>query len=180
MFKKRVFMALYRLLAKKLPPYKGYAKRFRTALVRHVLDNPPKRFTVEHNAEFEYDLKIGENSGIGIRSVIPPMVTIGDNVMMGPDCHIFTAFHEYSRTDIPMRCQRYSGRKPVIIGNDVWIGIRTIIMPGVRIGNGVIIGAGAVVTKDVPDYAIVGGVPARVLRFRGQNIDEEKNKRIEE
>lgn len=166
MFKKRVFMAFYRLFAKNLPPYKTYAKRIRTALIRHVLDNPPKHFTVEHKAEFEYDLKIGENSGIGIHSVIPPMVTIGENVMMGPDCHIFTAFHEYSRTDIPMKQQGYSGRKPVVIGNDVWIGIRTIIMPGVTIGNGVIIGAGAVVTKDVPDYAVVAGVPAKVVKYR--------------
>ena len=54
----------------------------------------------------------------------------------------------------------------VTIGDDVWIGTRAIILPGVTIGNGVIIGAGAVVTKDVPDYAIVGGVPARVIRFR--------------
>lgn len=170
-FKKRVFMTLYRRLAKNLPPYKSYAKRFRTAFIRHVLDNPPKHFTVEHKAEFEYDLKIGENSGIGIRSVVPPMVTIGDNVMMGPDCHIFTAFHEFSRTDIPMRDQGYSERKPVVIGNDVWIGIRVIIMPGVHIGNGVVIGAGSIVTKDVPDYAIVAGVPARVIRFRNKDED---------
>lgn len=54
----------------------------------------------------------------------------------------------------------------VVIGNDVWIGMRSIIMPGVTIGNGVVIGAGTVVTKDVPDYAIVGGVPARIIKFR--------------
>ena len=172
MIKIRFFMTLYRLFGKNLPPYKRYAKRIRGAFVRHVLDNPPKHFTVEHKASFEYDLIIGENSGIGIRSVIPPMVKIGDNVMMGPDCHIFTAFHEYSRTDIPMIQQGYSERKPVVIGNDVWIGIRTIIMPGVHIGNGCIIGAGAVVTKDVPDYAVVGGVPAKVLRFRNKKENE--------
>lgn len=172
MLKKRIFMTFYRLFAKNLPPYKTYAKRFRTAIIKHVLENPPSHFTVEHKAEFEYDLKIGENSGIGIRSVIPPMVTIGNNVMMGPDCHIFTAFHGYDRTDIPMREQGYSERKPVVIGDDVWIGIRVIIMPGVHIGKGTVIGAGAVVTKDVPDYAVVGGVPAKVLRYRNENKND--------
>lgn len=54
----------------------------------------------------------------------------------------------------------------VVIENDVWIGMRVVIMPGVKVGNGVVIGAGAVVTKDIPDYAIVGGVPAKIIKFR--------------
>lgn len=54
----------------------------------------------------------------------------------------------------------------VVIGNDVWIGMRVVIMPGVKVGNGVVIGAGAAVTKDVPDYAIVGGVPTMIIKFR--------------
>lgn len=53
-----------------------------------------------------------------------------------------------------------------VIGNDVWIGRKAIIMPGVKVGNGAIVGAGAVVTKDVPDYAIVAGVPERIIKFR--------------
>ncbi len=168
-FIRKIWMFLYRIIGKHLPPYSKRARKIRTFIVRHILNNPPKNFNIEHKAEFEYDTIIGENSGIGIRAVIPPMVTIGENVMMGPDCHIFTAFHEYSRTDIPMIQQGYSERRPVVIGNDVWIGIRVIIMPGVHIGNGCIIGAGAVVTHDVPDYAVVGGVPARVIRYRLNN-----------
>lgn len=54
----------------------------------------------------------------------------------------------------------------VKIGNDVWVGTHVVIMPGIRIGNGAIIGAGSIVTKDVPDYAIVAGVPAKIIKYR--------------
>lgn len=64
--------------------------------------------------------------------------------------------------------QGFQEEKPVYIGNDVWIGSRVTILPEVKIGNGCVIGAGAIVTKDVPDYAIVGGNPARVIRYRNQ------------
>ncbi len=54
----------------------------------------------------------------------------------------------------------------MIIGSDVWIGIETLLMPGIKIGDGAVIGAGSVVTKDVPPYAVVGGNPAKVLKYR--------------
>lgn len=86
--------------------------------------------------------------------------------MMGPDVVILSGGHVFDRIDLPMRLQGGKKTLTTVIGNDVWIGTRAIIMPGVRIGNGVIIGAGAVVTKDIPDYAIVGGIPARILKYR--------------
>ena len=119
-------------------------------------------------ASISCDLVIGENSGIGEYSKIMPGVIIGDNVMMGPKCFFCTRNHEYTRTDIPMIQQGFQEQRPIKIGNDVWIGQNVIILPGVTVGNGCIIGAGAVVTKNVPDYAIVGGNPAKILKYRNR------------
>ena len=77
-----------------------------------------------------------------------------------------TSSHNVESTFLPMNQQGSLPKQKVIIGDDVWIGTRVIILPGVRVGTGSIIGAGAVVTKDVPDYAIVGGVPAKIIKFR--------------
>jgi maltose O-acetyltransferase len=91
---------------------------------------------------------------------------MGDNVMMGPDVIILTGNHVYDSRLLPMRLQGGSEDKPVVINDDVWIGARVIILPGVHIGRGAILGAGAVVTENVPEYAIVAGNPARVIKQR--------------
>ena len=85
---------------------------------------------------------------------------------MGTDVTIITRNHRFDRTDIPMMEQGFEEERPVYIGNDVWIGDRALILPGVHIGDGSIIAAGAVVTKDVSPYSIVAGVPARKIRDR--------------
>ena len=88
-------------------------------------------------------------------------VFIGDNVMIGPNTLITTVGHPLS----PMGRRKHIGiAKPVHIGNDVWIGGNVTILPGVMIGNNVIVAAGAVVTKDIPDNCLVGGVPAKVIK----------------
>lgn len=94
--------------------------------------------------------------------------------MMGPWCIIYTRNHAFSRTDIPMREQGMQDFKPVSIGNDVWIGSRVTITSGVKIGNGCIIGTGSVVTKDVPDFAVVGGNPAKILKYRNSENKQDK------
>lgn len=76
-----------------------------------------------------------------------------------------TQNHETADTSIPMRLQT-APKLPVTIGDDVWIGANVIILPGIQVGKGAILAAGAVVTKDVPDYTVVGGNPARVLKMR--------------
>jgi len=92
-------------------------------------------------------------------------LTIGDDVLFGPNCQILTANHRFSRHDIPMKYQGIDC-KSVEIGNDVWFGVNVIILPGIRIGDGVIIGAGAVVTSDIAPFTIVAGVPARPIGLR--------------
>lgn len=116
---------------------------------------------MQNRARFGHNLIIGHDSGLGENCRIGAGVKIGNNVMMGPDVIICTQNHKYTR-------ETYEGfvRRPVVIGDNVWIGYRVIILPGVTIGRNAIIGAGAVVTKDIPAYAIAGGVPAKVLKMR--------------
>lgn len=101
--------------------------------------------------------------------MIPYDLKVGKDVMMGPYVIIVGDNHESSRTDIPMRSQGIKKYPPVRIDDDVWVGARAIILPGLKIGRGAIIGAGAVVTKDVPPYAVCAGNPARVIKYRDQS-----------
>jgi maltose O-acetyltransferase len=87
---------------------------------------------------------------------------------MGPNVSILSGSHNFDSNEVPMIEQGQPERRPVTIGNDVWIGTRTIILPGVSIGNHCIIGAGSIVTRSVPDCAIVGGNPAKIIRFRNE------------
>ena len=147
-------------------------QKIRGFFARIFLDKCGKNVNIQQFTCFSNRCEIGDNSGIGRGSKLYGKVVIGNDVMMGPECWIYTQNHAFDRLDIPMKDQGPQCEKQVVIGNDVWIGGRVTILPGVHIGNGCIIGAGAVVTKDVPDYAIVGGNPAKVIRFRREDCDE--------
>jgi maltose O-acetyltransferase len=142
-------------------------RKIRYYLCRRLFRHCGKNVNVEKSANFGSgkNISIGDNSGLGINCNINGTVTLGNYVMMGPNVRIISRYHNHERIDIPMQKQGV-GVKPVNIGSDIWIGANVIILPGVTIGDGVIIGAGAIVTKDVPDYAIVGGNPAKVIKFR--------------
>lgn len=130
--------------------------------IKHCGDN----VNIEHGAVISSRLSIGDNSGVGVNCVCNGECVIGNDVMMGPECVIISRNHEYSDVNVPMRMQGYSEEKACFIGDDVWIGRRVMIMPGVKIGSHSIIGAGAVVTKDVPELAVVAGNPAVVKKYR--------------
>ena len=94
-------------------------------------------------------------------------IIIGSNVAIGPMTLIQGANHNFDRMDIPIVQQGHLPSR-VVIEDDVWIAAHCVVLPGVRIHSGAVVAAGAVVNKDVPANAVVGGVPARVLRHRGQ------------
>ena len=148
---------------------KVFQKAIRGGLTRMMLASVGKYINVERGARFAMSTTIGEHSGIGVNSKLYGTVRIGNNVMMGPDCYIYAYNHNTKRTDIPMNQQGIAAERPVEIGNDVWIGSRVTILPGVHIGDGAIIGAASVVTKDVPSYAVVGGNPAKVIKYRKES-----------
>lgn len=111
-------------------------------------------------------ITLGQNSNLGYRSWIASDTTFGCDVVMGPEVIIISQNHAFEHTNGPIIEQGISPIKPVVIGDDFWIGTRVIILPGVTIGSHSIIGAGSVVTKDVPEWTIVGGNPAKIIKER--------------
>lgn len=168
----KVYLVLYYGIGIHLPasdsPYAFGAKSFRRFLCKGLFKSAGRDINIEHGAYFGKgnELSIGNRSGIGLNARIQGPVSIGDHVMMGPEVHIYTRNHDFSRRDIPMIDQGDTISEPVIIGDDVWIGARSIILPGVTVGNGAIIAAGSVVTKSVAPYTIVGGNPAKLIKER--------------
>lgn len=154
-----------------------FAKWLRAWCCRQFLTHVGEDVNIERGADIQsLNVSIGDHSGIGIRCQVYGDVTIGRDVMMGPDCEIHSGCHEFCRTDVPMREQGFKLSRPVTIGDDVWIGSRVIILPGVKIGKGCVIGAGSVVPKDIPDYAIAAGNPAVVKKFRKTRcVDDSDN-----
>jgi maltose O-acetyltransferase len=98
-------------------------------------------------------------------------MVIGNNIRMGLDTYFIGKNHRFRNRDVPMRNQGASKEQPIEIGDDVWIGARAIVMPGVKIGEGAIIAAGSVVTKNVESYNIVGGSPATVIKIRPECVE---------
>lgn len=111
-------------------------------------------------------IKVGNRSQLGQNTRLQGSITLGDDVIMGPDIVIMATSHEYKRIDIPINLQGETIERKVEIGNDVWIGTRVIILPGVKIGDHSIIGAGAIVTKSFPPYSIIGGNPSKLIKRR--------------
>lgn len=135
---------------------------------KHIFMECGKNVNIERGAYFASGtrLRIGDNSGLGIDCHVPGNIIIGKNVMMGPKCYIFSANHSFSRTDIPIIQQGFESPKQTRIDDDVWIGRNVCFTPGRRVRVGTVIGAGCVLTKDFPEYTVVGGNPSKIIRNR--------------
>jgi len=167
-----LMLTLYYGIARHLPASDTTAGRWaravRGAICRRLFAHMGEAVKVEKGAHFGSgaNVAIGDRSGLGIDCWINGPLRIGCDVMMAPEVMIIARNHRYDALDVPMREQGETAPRPVTIEDDVWIGARAILLPGVTIGRGAIVGAGAVVTCDVPPYAIVGGNPSRVIKYR--------------
>lgn len=166
--REKIWYILYSLFAKKLPVSRRFilGKKIRFFFAKRIMKNVGIGVNIEHNAEFTPNVEIGDFSGIGVDCEILGPTVIGKNVMMGPEVIIYTRNHKFTKKEVPIQEQGFEDYKPVIISDDVWIGRRVIILPGVNIGKGCVIGAGSIVTKSFPPYSVIGGNPAKLIKTR--------------
>ncbi len=135
------------------------------ALLKEILGKTGEKFYMEtpFHCDYGWNIEIGENFYSNYNLVILDVakVTIGENVMLAPNVSIYTAGHPVY---YEARNTGYEYGIPINIGNNVWVGGNSVILPGVSIGDNSVIGAGSVVTRDVPPNVVAAGNPCRVLR----------------
>ena len=144
----------------------------RNASLSNIFNRVGDGAIVEPPLAFDYgmNISVGHNFYCNFDCVLLDCsdIIVGDDVMFGPGVHVYTAHHPL---DASTRASGLELAHPVRIGNRVWVGGRAIICPGVTIGDDVVVGAGAVVTKDVPSRVVVAGNPAIIIRY----LDKEEN-----
>jgi len=119
------------------------------------------------NAGSDPRLRIGHHAFIGRNTYIGVYqpITIGNYALIGAYCYIISGSHSYATRKKPIVEQEFIGNS-VLIGDDVWLGTHVVVLNGVTIGNGAVIAAGSLVNRDIPEYEVWGGVPARFLKKR--------------
>lgn len=171
MFYRWLYYAIARNLPNSKQPVVGrMSQLFRRWCCKHMFAKCGKLFSVDRGVYIGSGkhIVLGNHVGIGENFALHNRILVmGDNIMIAKDVLVLGGGHNFDRTDIPINQQGSKPKSELIIAGDVWIGARAMILPGCHhIGYGAVIGAGAVVTKDVPDYAVVGGNPAKVLKYR--------------
>ena len=137
----------------------------RKNLIKQIIGKTKTKYWIEQPfmCDYGYNIEFGENfySNHNLIILDCAKVTIGDNVFIGPNCAIYTAGHPL---DYKARNEGLEFAKPIKIGNNVWLGGSVVILPDVTIGDNSVVGAGTVVTKDIPENTVVVGNPARVIK----------------
>lgn len=145
--------------------FKGFKRKYYTFRVKRVSKSCGNDLTVNNFSYVTPNTTLGKNVNFnGMKIQGTANVIIGDNFHSGIECMIITDSHNYEGEAIPYDTSLIS--KDVLIEDNVWLGNRVIILPGVHIGEGAIIQAGSVVVNDIPKYAIAGGHPAKVFSSR--------------
>ncbi len=137
----------------------------RIELIKKIIGKTNNNFLIEQPfvCDYGYNIEIGENfySNHNLIILDCAKVTFGNNVFIAPNCAFYTAGHPL---DYKTRNEGLEYAKPISVGDNVWIGGNVVVLGGVKIGNNVVIGAGSIVTKDIPDNTLAYGAPARKIK----------------
>lgn len=145
-----------------------FANKIRVALCKRIFFKCGSIRTINRKVRFGSgkNVVIGDGSGIGANTEIPSDIIIGNNVILSRKCFVLHRNHKYERTDIPIVDQGFKDAKQTIIEDDCWVGMNTLMTPGRHIKKGTIVAMGSVLTKDFPEYSIVGGNPSKFIKSR--------------
>lgn len=157
---RNVWRVVYAALVKWWPqnqwcPLAGKAREF---FARRIVAEAGVHIGIDRNATFSSKVYMGDYARIGKDCELHGEVHLGNHVLMAPEVVFYTVNHEHSDLGTPMDSQGDTCMRPIFVGDDVWLGRRVMVMPGVCIGDGCVVAAGAVVTKDLPPFS-VGGCP---------------------
>lgn len=173
---KWICLLLYYGFAQYLPDsYSRFGGRFsnkvRVFLCKRIFKKCGHIRTINRKVQFGSgrNIVMGDESGIGARTSVPYNIIIGNNVILSRDCFVLLQNHRFDRTDIPLNDQGLLPEQQTVIEDDCWIGLQTLMTPGRHVRKGTIVGMGSVLTKDFPEYSIVGGAPAKLIRSRLDN-----------
>ena len=146
------------------------ANRLRVSLCKNIFLKCGSIQTINRKVRFGSgkNVVIGDGSGIGANTEIPSSIIIGENVILSRNCFILNRNHRFEDINTPIVKQGFKEDKLTIIEDDCWIGMNTLLTPGRHIKRGTIVGMGSVLTKDFPEYVIVGGNPANIIKYRTQ------------
>ncbi|WP_051237887.1 acyltransferase [Lacticigenium naphthae] len=144
------------------PLGKFFGRNFRNWCTKHIAKEIGKGINVEKGASIHAGVVLKNGANVGVDCLIGQDTIIGENVIMAPECQIYTQNKKFNKEI--KRFEGYEKVKPVIIGDNCWLGTRVLIMPGVTIGEGCVIAAGAVVSKSMPPFSVVAGNPAKAVK----------------